>query len=410
MAVTLLAVFIRLWVAFWSGATWNNTDTAAYFNMADAILRGDPYSYFPNGYPLILAGIKLLAPPATVPGIVIGLNVVLSTLTVLLVTDIGRRYLAPGAALFAGGLLAVWPNQLNYVRQLLSEVPATFLLVAGLWLVLKKRGFSAGLMLALGCLVRSTLTPVVGLVGLWMVVIRRPPRQIVGFALAVFLIVVANQGLVSTGVIARPSNEGANLLFAIQRTSSEGIVFNTTAFTPAENARPVKTYLAFAVRDPEAFLRQRWAALWELWGPWPRAGEIETPRSNAVRLLIGIRFPLLMLALLVLIRQPAPNHWLLAIPIFAITAVHVMYYATPRYSYVAEPSAVLLCSQLGGPATRRFLQRVASGNWSSSTIVPTRTFARYFDSCEIIADRVVSGSRREHVTCSRAPSRTSQVN
>ncbi len=46
--VMTVAVSVRLGVTFFTGLPWISGDTAAYFNMADAILAGHPDSFFPT--------------------------------------------------------------------------------------------------------------------------------------------------------------------------------------------------------------------------------------------------------------------------------------------------------------------------------------------------------------------------
>ena len=57
-----------------------------------------------------------------------------------------------------------WPNQLNYSRQLLSEVPSTFFMILGIYLLTKKSlysNFFGGATIAFASIIRSTILPFV---------------------------------------------------------------------------------------------------------------------------------------------------------------------------------------------------------------------------------------------------------
>jgi hypothetical protein len=174
---------------------------------------------------------------------------------------------------------------------------------------------------------------------------RRSRRAGLGLAAGAVLVALLNVGLLTAGVIAPTRHTGPNLLMAIQSTSSEGIVFSTRGFSAEERAAPLATYVRFAAEHPGTFAHQRASALWELWGPWPAAGDASSPRGAGTRVLIGLRFVLVLLAIGGLVRRyREPDAWLLAAPILAITVVHVVFFATPRFTYVVEPLALVLAA------------------------------------------------------------------
>jgi ABC-type uncharacterized transport system permease subunit len=70
-------------------------------------------------------------------------------------------------------------------------------------------------------------------------------------------------------------------------------------------------------------------------------------------LLIGLRFPLLLLALFGLsARRRQREAWLLALPPAVVTAVHTAFFSTPRFAFAVMPLVVVLAAS-ALPAWRR---------------------------------------------------------
>ncbi len=345
--IVLAALAVRVWAAFLSGASWYSGDTYTYFEMAEGISNGRPVSAFPNGYPLIIAAFGRAFGSEPLPSLLMGFQVAASTLVVLVVYGIGSALGSRRAGLLAAALAALWPNQINYVRQLLSEVPATLFLGLGIYLLLRRRHILSGAFLYAAAWTRSALFPVLPLVLFWMILSKRRAGGIVRCLSGAFVLLALNLGLLHTNVISAPNNVGDNFLFAIRSSSSENDIFTTDGFTPEQKAAPLEAYLTFAKENPAAFVAQRASAFWELWGPWPKRGGDRSPRSVPERLLIGLRFPLFVLALIELVRRrgSAP-HWLPALPVIVITAVHTAFFSTSRFSYTVEPLALVLAGLL----------------------------------------------------------------
>ena len=53
--IFLLAIVIRIYFVFFTNFGWYGCDSEMYLKMGRAILDGKPISYFPNGYPLLVA-------------------------------------------------------------------------------------------------------------------------------------------------------------------------------------------------------------------------------------------------------------------------------------------------------------------------------------------------------------------
>lgn len=340
--ILFVAFLLRVYMCFFSGLTNYNSDTISYFQMADGILSGAPISYFPNGYPLIVAGVRLIVEQNFVNSALLALNVLLSTAVVAMAYYISKRISGSVSALIVAALVAVWPNQLNYTRQLLSEAPCVFFLTAAIALLLFEHRLLSGIAFSAASLVRSSLLPV-GPLELCVIFIRRPNRQ------ALFLLIGLTTGpafdysLQAAGIIKPSSNFGSNLLIAITGNSTEGVDFSMSKFSQHEIEHPVITYLEFAAKRPIEFGQQRLSALWELWGPWPEPGDLKNPRGSVTRALIGLRFPLLLFALLALWnRRKNLDSVLMFVPILVITMTHFVFFSTPRFTFPIEPLLIVL--------------------------------------------------------------------
>ncbi len=350
LAVLGLAVALRVGAVAASAGGWFDTDSHHYVRLAGDILAGTPTAERSNGYPLLIAALALVLPHGVLALALVSLNVALSAATVALAGDIGRRVAGPVAGVLAALGVAVWPNQLNYVRYLLTEAPAGFCVALAVWLLVRRRvgvggAVGAGIALGLAVLLRASLGAVVPVVLGALLAFRAGWRPVAGVAAGALLVGALNLALLASGTVAPPRHTGPNLLMSVQSSSTEGIEFSVDGFTEAERAAPLATYLRFAAEQPGTFVRQRLSALWELWGPWPARGDPEAPRSPLVRLLIGLRFALILLAAAGLWRHRRDRRaWLLAAPILAVTLVHVAFFAVPRFTFVAEPLAVVLAA------------------------------------------------------------------
>ncbi len=357
-----LALAVRLVAAFGLHLPWLNVDSAAYAWQARSIVAGEPSAFFPNGYPIAIAAVMVLVPQAHLVTCLVGLNVFLSALCPVLCYHTARslegrvRDRARGdfwaVALVSGVVVALWPNQINYARFVLSEPLATASVLLATWLTLRRRDALAGLVWAWAALVRYTLLPVLPLVAV-LLLVTQGIRRAVRFAAGCGAVLVLHALLVSAGVLDAPASQRLRLLVAISATSSEGLDFQAREFGPEAHAAPVATYARFAAEHPVRFLEQRASSLWELWGPWPSAGN--GSRSLFERALIGLRFPLLVLALAGLWRcRQSWEAWVPALPILVVTGVHVAFFSEPRFTVPVEPGAVLLAVWALAGLVRRY--------------------------------------------------------
>jgi hypothetical protein len=348
--ITAVAVIIRA-VAAWR-FSWYNTDTLAYFDMATAIADGRPLSYFPNGYPLLIFMVRSLAGEGHAPGVLVGINVLAGSLVVPLVALIGARCFSARAGLIAAALVAAWPNQINYTRQILTEAPATALIVLAVAALLTRRDVIAGVLAYGSVLLRTTLLPAAAVFAFWTWRVNgrsAAARYLLGLA----LVAGGEWALIGAGIVAPPANLGGNFLLATRAADDRGRDFSLAAFDETARANPMRTYLAFAIEQPAAFIALRVRSFWELWGPWPDAGAPANPRSPAARAAIGARFVVLLAAIAGLMRHRTRHAWLLAIPVVSLTALHVVFFSMPRFTFTVEPFALILASAAFAPRSAR---------------------------------------------------------
>jgi hypothetical protein len=334
-AVLLLALGLRLWACFGAGLARLTPDSHDYLRMAEAIAAGRPIALFPNGYPLLIAGLGLGVPE------LLALNALASSASVWLTWLLARQLTGRGRpALLAALAAALYPNQLVHVHYVLTEPVTTVCLTGGLVLLCRGRAGAGGALLALACTLRSSLLPALLLLGAllaWRAAERSAWWRFGAGAAALGAVYAA---LLGAGVVAPSHNAGANLLLAIGSPSS-ALSYSLDGFDAEQRRHPLATYARFAVAEPGRFALQRASALWELWGPYPTEAE----RSLPARLLLGLRLPLLALALAALVvHRRRLEVWLLAAPAAALSAVHVATFATPRFTVVAEPALLALAA------------------------------------------------------------------
>jgi hypothetical protein len=340
-AILAVALLARIAVAYFAGFSWFTPDSHGYLAMADSILAGTPESHFPNGYPLLIVGVKLLAPEAAVPAVLMAINVALSSAVVGLVYLLGRKlHPNPTVGLLASAIVALYPNQLVYLHYLLSEVPTQFLLVGSILALVSGRAGWGGASLALACAFRSTLLPV--LPAALALVAWHDTRRGAWLRMAAGCAAVgAAYGLLLVSDVIAPSrNLSSNLSLAISDTSS-GFSWSTESITAEQRANPWAAYASFAWQEPGAFLLQRASSLWELWGPYP----LDTPRAVWENMLIGLRFPLLLMALAGAWHgRRRPEILLTLAPVLVLSAVHVAFFSVARFAYVVMPLVIVLAA------------------------------------------------------------------
>jgi hypothetical protein len=148
---------------------------------------------FPLGLPLVMAAFSVFGPAAAffVP-LAAGLGVM------ALAYRAGMEPNVPASGLLAALLVASDPIMMHYSTQPMSDVPATFWLLAAVWLQLKRPTWSAiaGLCGGMALLTRPALFPACAVLGLVTIISRRDAiHYFAGVFLAVAVQLAINQTL-----------------------------------------------------------------------------------------------------------------------------------------------------------------------------------------------------------------------
>ncbi len=338
--ILFLGLLARVYVAFFLDLTWYDPDTENYLKMAKAIIDGNPLHYFPNGLPLLLAGIMLIAPD-NVPVIVVLLNIVLQIAAVILMEKILSRYnIDEKIRLIIIFIIVFYPHQVDSVRLILSEIPALFLIMLSLMFYSYGKYPACGFTGYLAYTFRSTLFFVLPLIiiydffkGKKISALKSTAGFLVGVLIFIFL-----DGI---GVVDSPDNYEDNLLVAINSYGYD-IDFKLEESGEYEIRHPVKTYFNFILNNPVEYTKQRFLSLWCLWGPI-----VYDDYSFKTLVIYSIRFPFFILALLAFIFRNKMEYGkdlviLMSFPVISITVIHFFFFSIPRHPVVAEPFVIVL--------------------------------------------------------------------
>ena len=109
----------------------------------------------------LLAFITLLTGAGARDIVVIILNVLLSVASVYLFYRVLIKYFGNiTLALAAALVLTIYPNQINYTRFVLTEVPAVFFLLLSFYFLSTKKYSFAGLLIGIASTIKTTIIPV----------------------------------------------------------------------------------------------------------------------------------------------------------------------------------------------------------------------------------------------------------
>lgn len=342
LKIIILALAARFFVAFGTNLPWFSTDSVNYISQAKALLQGEYQYYFPNGYPLIISFFILISSLFPYHVGLILLNIIMSTVSIILIYSISAKYFGETSnyPLFAALVAAFYPNQLNYVRFILTEVPATFFLILSLYLFTKEKNCLAGLSAGFAAAIRTTLLPVAVLFSLFLIYKRklREGLLVLFFSLipiSVFLV----YGYFKTG----------NFTLYIDTPKVFYISLGLHE-VPIDFTNGLNEYFSYMFSHPINFVYDRISSLWNMWGFLPSASE--GLRGNIFfRMLLALRFPLILLAFYGFIktRKNIISVYLI-MPAFIITLIHALiitsaneaYIANPRYIFPTEPFLIVL--------------------------------------------------------------------
>lgn len=362
-------------------------DSVTYDGLARSLLGGPGYTsssgaraLMPPGYPLLLAAVYAAVRPD--PEAAYLFQAILATITVMLVMVLASICFGPRNALLSGLFASLYPSFYWLPRRLLSEnlaLPLTLCALSAAGVMMTRRSFVwaalTGLSLGLGLLVRGSgvFLSVVLLLGL--LVSRHEsdlgPKRI-GLAAVV--------GITCLLTIAPWLARNAKLLGEPVLSSHAGITLYSSYWPPLKEGKRIWGNVA-TVEDPEvrhayelgdeaaasrqltsitlrrlwerptyfvALLPEKLANLvvpldWEILPPRPGS-------SSTVNVVYALLLVPGALGAWRLLRAPTPSSWLLWVPSVAALAQAAIFYGSPRFRLLADPSLLILAALgiLGG--------------------------------------------------------------
>jgi hypothetical protein len=340
--IILISLIARFFISFGTGLPWISVDSVNYIIQAKALLNGGYEYYFPNGYPLIIALFIFIS--SLIPfkiGLIL-FNIFISTIGVVLIYLISEKYFTENKIypLIAAAVVAFYPNQLNYVRFILTEVPAAFFLILSLYLFTKNRKKLSSLTIGFAFAIRTTVLPVSLLFTIYLFFKKKFKDGILFLAFSLMpLLAFLIYGYMQTG--------GFTLFIDVPKIFYISLGLEKI---PPDFAAGLKEYISYLIKQPINFIYDRILSLWDLWGFLPASNE-GLRAGIFFRILIALRFPLLLLAVYGFIKSRKSNLTVfLLMPAFVITFIHSLiitsvnesYIANPRYIFPAEPFLIVL--------------------------------------------------------------------
>lgn len=345
LGILLLGLLARIYISFFTPLPNIHTDSQSYFEQAAALLNGGYTNFFPNGYPFIIALVKLVSGSAAIT-VLLWLNIVMSALNIYFSWDISRKVLKRETiALLAAFTVAFFPSQINYVRWLMTEVPSCFFVLGAWFFYYNQRHWLCGLFLGMATLVRTEMLPIFFLLFLFdgFYLKRFNWRMVAGVLLP--LLLLGSYCYMKTGEFSLAGHSRFNILTSVT-ASGNNIDFHYADNHPEYNtsAKATKLYIDTFKNDPIGYVKHRLANLWELWGFY--AASTPTGRMVITRIIIGLgNLFLIAFGLLAWWKNRKEyNVRILIIPFVVITAVHIVYFAMQRYTYPVEPFMIILAS------------------------------------------------------------------
>lgn len=343
-AIIALALIVRIYLCFFTHLPHTEVDSYGYLSQADTLINGGYTDYFPNGYPMIIALIKLITGSANLIPALLWLNIVMSLATLWFVFDIAHRLSGRYTyGVLAAAILAFFPTQINYVRWIYSEMPAGFFLVGAFFFYYRKQWIWAGLFFGIATMIRNNIQPIFIVLFLIHIIVSKKIPWAMIIATAIPLLALGFYCKAHTGKFSTAGNSRINILFA---ASADGPDVDFTMGDKHPEAQTtgqaMKVYLDSAKDHPVRFMKQRADNLWNYWGFF--SSKANGGRSLGSRLLLGAgNFFLIVFGLWGWWRQrkyyPVS---IMIIPFVLLTALHSMLVALPRYTYPVEPFLILL--------------------------------------------------------------------
>ena len=306
------------------------------------------------------------------------LHCLASTLTILLVYEIGRRVFSPGVGLLAAAGYSIYPTAILFSAQLLSEPLGTFWFLCSLAMCLRfadrpswGRSVAAGILLGVSLLTRPHATFMTPLIGVWVLWQFRDDRRalleglaIPGACLATMTPWAVRNYLVFGAFIPISTLSGSGLLQGNNRIVATDpryygySIWDTkipeyrealrTAGDEIERDRRAKELALRWLRDhPDRWWYLARAKTVRAWTPFLQPS---TPRYQRMGMLISwgpvlslfaLAFPLTLPGLL---RRRRPG-WLLHLAIVNNVILNLIFWGEARYRHSIEPICLIFAAQ-----------------------------------------------------------------
>jgi Dolichyl-phosphate-mannose-protein mannosyltransferase len=340
--IVMLGLLIRIIMVFVLHLPHMHKDSYEYYRQAAIMQQGSYLNYFPNGYPFVILIAKTLSANHS-QAILLWLNVVMSSVTIWWVWDIGKRlFHDTGVALTAAFIMAIFPSLINYVRWIMTETPTTFFLVGAYFFYYRKQFWLCGLMFGLAAVIRANIAPVFVLLFLLELIALKKVNYRLLVGALVPILIVSCYCYDQTGKFAIAGNARVNILYAVTASGSH-IDFSMTDEYPEidTKAKAERMYFDHMKKEPGEFMRQRLANAWELWGFY--ASDSDGHRSPLASIMLGVCNVFLLGAGLFgwWINRKNFMISILILPFLVVTVICVMLITIPRYGYPAEPFLML---------------------------------------------------------------------
>ncbi|MEJ7626051.1 MAG: glycosyltransferase family 39 protein [Ferruginibacter sp.] len=339
--ILFIGLSLRVYITFFTDLPHIHQDSNDYFKQANALMNGSYINYFPNGYPALIALVWSVF--ANNLEVLLWLNIILATVTIYFTYAISKQLFENELlALATAFLLAIMPTQLNIVRWVISEVPTVFFLTAAYLCYLRKSYLLSGILMGFATLIRTEMLLIFALlIVMELLFLRRFNfRLLIGMMASLMLL--GFYCYTKTGKFSISGHSKVNIMFSITASGSN-IDWKYIDKHPEikTESDAVKSYLSHMKSEPLQFAKERTANFYELWGvPSPADGD----RSKMARLIMGAGNVFMVLFGIAGWWWNRRNFNVLTmiLPFFVVTVVHVLMYATPRYTIPVEPFMIIL--------------------------------------------------------------------
>ncbi len=337
-----IGLLIRICISFFTALPWMHKDSNDYFDQANTILAGGYTNFFPNGYPFIIAGVKLLA-GSQVENILMILNIVMSVTTIYFVFSIAKKVFGNlTIALLAALIITLFPSQVNYTRWLTTEVPTAFFLTGAYYFFVHRKNWLSGLFFGLAIVTRTEILPIMALLLIIELLYRKKLNFQMLFGTLLPVLMVGYYCYIKTGNFSISGHGRVNILTSV--TASGGYLdweYDDQHPEANTSGKAVQLYLTHFKSDPGGFISNRLMNFWEMWG-YP--SDAQGSRGTLTRLVIfaGNLFLLFFGITAWWKNRKKFDVSILIIPFVIISAVHIVLFAMQRYTYPVEPFMIIL--------------------------------------------------------------------